>query len=135
MLHQLTLAVVKPYVIQLATIHTNNSRESMAGTWRSSAAERSRVGERRCRPHCHTAAGIPFLTGTPGPPRRRSRPKVLPMAAFLIMPGRADEPFFVIARSDSDAAILFIRLLGIASSLPLFAMTTGCSRRGYIPPG
>jgi hypothetical protein len=31
----------------------------------------------------------------------------------------------VIARSDSDAAILFILLLGIASSLPLLAMTTG----------
>jgi hypothetical protein len=45
--------------------------------------------------------------------------------AFLIMPGRADELFVGIARSDSDAAILFIPLLGIASSLPLRAMTIG----------
>jgi hypothetical protein len=41
------------------------------------------------------------------------------------MPGSVDEPFVVIARSDSDAAILFITRLGIASSLPLLAMTTG----------
>jgi hypothetical protein len=42
------------------------------------------------------------------------------------MPGLgADEPFVVIARSGSDAAILFIPLRGIASSLSLLAMTTG----------
>jgi len=42
--------------------------------------------------------------------------------ALFIMPGRgADEPFVVIARNDSDAAILFTALLGIASSLPRLA--------------
>jgi len=49
---------------------------------------------------------------------------------FSLCLAGADEPFVVIApvviaRSDSDAAILFIPLLGIASSLPLLAMTTG----------
>jgi hypothetical protein len=47
------------------------------------------------------------------------------------MPGQgAHAPFVVIARSDCDAAILSIPLLGIASSLPLLAMTTGAMTTG-----
>jgi hypothetical protein len=44
------------------------------------------------------------------------------MTAILIMAGR---PLVVVARSNRDAAILFTKLLGIASSLPVLAMTTG----------
>jgi hypothetical protein len=61
--------------------------------------------------------------------------------AFLIMPGRgADESFVVIApaviaRSNSDAAILFIPLLEIASSLPLLAMTAGAMTAGAMTTG
>jgi hypothetical protein len=58
-----------------------------------------------------------------------------PPAAILIRPDRADEPFVVIARSDSDAAILFTPLLGIASSLPLLAMTTGAMTTGAMTTG
>jgi hypothetical protein len=52
----------------------------------------------------------------------------------------ADGPFVVIApavivRSDSDAAILFIPLLGIASSLALLAMTAGAMTTGAMTTG
>jgi hypothetical protein len=47
------------------------------------------------------------------------------MQRFSLCVAGTDEPFAVIARSDSDAAILFIPLLEKASSLSLLAMTTG----------
>jgi hypothetical protein len=46
-----------------------------------------------------------------------------------------DEPFVVIARSDSDAAILSIPLLEIALSLALLAMTAGAMTAGAMTTG
>jgi hypothetical protein len=59
---------------------------------------------------------------------------------FSLCLAGADEPFVVIApvviaRSDSDAAILFIPRQGIASSLPLLAMTMGRNDNWGVPGG